>query len=196
MTQTRGLEERVFRELQDKGSKVELFPPNLAGEIRVLNDKFIRAQQTLGLKITYPSPGAEWRGKKCHLRGTFINPPGDNVVAITYVGGEWWPQLSPVRVIPEGENEWEVEIDFGITGLCKVYIIRASELGMELIRYFRKLVFERDRAIARVAVSFNVSHEAARLAVSPTFWGFSMARLPKGMDMEDCITLDVKSTKP
>jgi hypothetical protein len=132
----------------------------------------------------------------CQLKGKFINPPGDNVVAITYVGGDWWPQLSPVRVIPERENEWEVDIDFGIPLPHKVYIVRANELGMELIRYFRKMVFERDLAIARVTSAFKVHPEAARAAVSPTFWGFSLATLPKGLDMEDCITIDVKSIGP
>lgn len=180
-------------QLQEHKIEVELFPHVLAQRIRRLNDKFIQSQQGMGIRIASPENGAEIRGRHCQVRGTFINPPGNNVLAITYVAGDWWPQLFPVRVIPESRNEWEVTVNFGIAQPHKVYIVKASELGMELVRYFYKLVVERDQAIKRTAERFGVDPEEARRTISPTFWGFSMATLPKGLDMEDCIVVNVTS---
>jgi hypothetical protein len=110
---------------------------------------------------------------------------------MAYIGGEWWPQLSPVRVIPETQNEWEVDVNFGIARPHKVYIVKASELGMELISFFRKLILERNQAIARVVSHFRVDPEEARLVIAPLCWSLGMATLPKGLDMEDCIEINV-----
>jgi pyrimidine deaminase RibD-like protein len=180
-------------QLQAAKIEVELFPHVLAQRIRQLNDKFIQAQQGLGIRITSPENGSAFSGTNCRVTGTFRNPPGDNVIAITYIGGEWWPQLSPVRVIPERENEWEVDVNFGIARPHKVYVVKASELGMELIHFFRKLVLERNQAIVRVASHFRVDPEQVRLVIAPVYWSLAMATLPKGLDMEDCIEIDVTS---
>ena len=112
---------------------------------------------------------------------------------MTYIGGEWWPQLSPVRVIPETENEWEVDVNFGIARPHKVYIVKASELGMELINFFRKLVRDRNQAIVKVASRFQIDAEQVRMVIAPLYWSLAMATLPKGLDMEDCIEINVTS---
>jgi hypothetical protein len=183
-------------QLQAAKIEVELYPHDLAQRIRQLNDRFIQAQQGLGIRITAPNNGAEFRGTNCRVRGTFKNPPGDNVIAITYIGGEWWPQLSPVRAIPKRENEWEVDVNFGIACPHKVYIVKASELGMELIHFFRKMVLERNQAIIRVASHFRVDPEQTRLVIAPVYWSLAMPTLPKGLDMEDCIEINVTSLEP
>jgi pyrimidine deaminase RibD-like protein len=180
-------------ELQAAKIEVELFPHDLAQRIRQLNDKFIQAQQSLGIRITAPENGALFRGTNCRVRGTFRNPPRDNVIAITYVGGQWWPQLSPVRIIPERDNEWEVDVNFGIALPHKIYLVKASELGMEMITYFRKMVLERNQAIMRTANHFHVDPEEARLVIAPLYWSLSMATLPKGLDMEAWIEINVTS---
>ena len=179
--------------LQSAKIEVELFPHHLAQRIRQLNDRFIQAQQGLGIQITAPRNGEELRGNQCRVTGTFTNPPGDNVIAITYIGGHWWPQLSPVRVIPERDNEWEVDVNFGIPLPHKIYIVRANELGMELINYFRKMVYERDQAIKRVAAEFHVDPERVRQVIAPVFWPFTMATLPKGLEREDSVEVNVVS---
>jgi pyrimidine deaminase RibD-like protein len=180
-------------QLQAAKIEVELFPHDLAQRIRQLNDTFIQAQQGLGIRIAAPENGAEFHGTHCRVKGTFRNPPGDNVIAMTYIGGEWWPQLSPVRVIPERDNEWEVDVNFGIARPHKIYLVKASELGMELIRYFHKMVFERDQAIIKTAAYFRVDLEDARQVIAPVYWSLTMARLPKGLDVEDCIEIKVTS---
>jgi pyrimidine deaminase RibD-like protein len=180
-------------QLQAAKIEVELFPHDLAQRIRQLNDKFIQAQQGLGIRITSPENGSEFRGTNCRVKGTFTLPPGDNVIAITYVGGEWWPQLSPVRVVPEHDNEWQVDVNFGIACPHKIYLIKANELGMELINYFRKMVFERNQAIMRAAKHFQVEIEVARMVIAPLYWSLAMATLPKGLDVEDCVEVNVTS---
>jgi len=82
-----GVRGKGLLQLQAAKVEVELFPHDLAQCIRQLNDKFIQAQQGLGIRITSHENGAEFRGTNCRLGGTFRNPPGDNVFAITYIGG-------------------------------------------------------------------------------------------------------------
>src|SRR5262249_49397627 len=53
-----GVRGKGLWELQDRGIDVELFPPDMAKRIRALNDKFIRAQRTLGIRILEPANGA------------------------------------------------------------------------------------------------------------------------------------------
>jgi pyrimidine deaminase RibD-like protein len=47
-----GVRGKGLWELQSRGIEVELFPPKLARQIRVLNEKFIKAQLRLGIRIT------------------------------------------------------------------------------------------------------------------------------------------------
>jgi pyrimidine deaminase RibD-like protein len=119
--------------LQQNKIEVELFSHDLAQRVLGQNEQFVRAQQSLGLLITSPENGAEIQANRCQLRGTFINPPGSNVVAITNIGDQWWPQPGSVRPLPERENEWEVTVYFGITSHHKIYLVKGNELGMALI---------------------------------------------------------------
>ncbi len=47
-----GVRGKDLWELQSRGIDVELFPPHLAERLHVLNHKFIRVQQTLGIQFT------------------------------------------------------------------------------------------------------------------------------------------------
>src|SRR5579863_3695978 len=91
-----GVRGKGIWDLQSRRIDVELFPPDLAQRIRVLNDKFIREQQRLGIKITNVAAGQTIRtytkGGTFELEGTYINPPGEDVFAMTNIGGLWWPQ--------------------------------------------------------------------------------------------------------
>ena len=61
--------------LQEYGIEVALFPHDLALRIRRMNDKFIQAQQTLGITITSPQDGDVLPMGFHKFKGTFINPP-------------------------------------------------------------------------------------------------------------------------
>ncbi len=52
-----GVRGKGLWELQSRGIEVELFPPEMAKSIRVLNDKFIKEQQSLGIRITNLTAG-------------------------------------------------------------------------------------------------------------------------------------------
>jgi pyrimidine deaminase RibD-like protein len=92
-------------QLAEHNIKIGRFDSDLMQSLMELNRDFIRDQQRLGLRITGPANQSEWRGRLCRIQGTYVNPPGNDVVAITYVAGNWWPQLAPVRVLPESKNE-------------------------------------------------------------------------------------------
>ncbi len=114
---------------------------------------------------------------------------------IAAIGAEWWPQISPIRVLPERRNEWEAVVNFGIACPHKVYIVRASEIGVQFINYFQKMVLERNEAIKRVAQHCCISLEEARGLISPVYWPLSMPTLPKGLDVEDCVSINVISVE-
>jgi pyrimidine deaminase RibD-like protein len=86
-----GVRGKGLWELQDRGIAVELFPPPLAHRIRVHNAKFIKEQQTLGIRITNLSAGEVIRtydsGGVFEVTGTFLNSPGDDVFALVNIGG-------------------------------------------------------------------------------------------------------------
>ena len=111
--------------------------------IRDLNEHFIRAQKTLGIKITYPRDGDDLPMGYHKIKGTFTNPPTRDVIAMTYVEpnesielrGGWWPQ-EPVRRVPGTDNEWEATVQFGSPGDLVVHIVRANELGRELVQFY------------------------------------------------------------
>lgn len=180
-------------QLQEHKIEVELFPHDLAQRIRRLNDRFIQAQQSLGLRIAFPENGTEIRGRSCQLIGKFNNPPGDNVVAITNIGDQWWPQPGSLRVIPENRKEWQVAVYFGIKAPHKIYIVKANDLGMEFIEYYRKGVRKHSQTIQDASKKLGISEAAAADVIGRGYLGISMPTLPKGLDMQDCITINVSS---
>jgi len=172
------------------GIEVGRFTPKLTKRILELNRDFIRSQQKLGLHITDPLDGADFRGTQCTIRGTYVNAPDGDVFAVTNIDANWWPQLNGVRV-DEAKREWEVMVNFGIAVPHKVYIVRANALGKQLIDFYRTMVSEREEAIKRVSKRFEVSMEDARQAVATNFWSMQQDNLPKGLEREDCITINV-----
>ncbi len=80
-----GVRGKGLWELQSRGIEVELFPPELAKRIRVLNAGFINEQQSLGIRITNLSAGQVIRtydkGGVYVVEGIFLNPPADDVFA-------------------------------------------------------------------------------------------------------------------
>jgi diaminohydroxyphosphoribosylaminopyrimidine deaminase / 5-amino-6-(5-phosphoribosylamino)uracil reductase len=196
-----GVRGKGLWELQSRGIEVELFPPELAKSIRVLNDKFIKEQQSLGIRITNLTAGQTIRtddkGGVYELEGTFINPPGDDVFVFTNIGGQWWPQ--PYSLHVTGDKTWSVKLHFGTYGPKTISIVRANELGVGLIRYYRKIVaLNRERADRMKLHFHNIwleDEEGILKALGGDYPAIEMARLPKGIEVQDQVEFIVEDPR-
>jgi diaminohydroxyphosphoribosylaminopyrimidine deaminase / 5-amino-6-(5-phosphoribosylamino)uracil reductase len=195
-----GVRGKGLWELQDRGVEVELFPPNLAKQIRVLNDKFIREQRSLGIRITDPEPGQIIRtfdkAGVWTVKGKFLNPPGADVFAfVVEPKGHWFPQPHALRLIGE-TNEWEVKIHFGRYGPHSIYIIKASELGVYLVNYYRKVfrTNQERKDQLRGNLKFENKEEVEFLrTLRQDHQGIEMGRLPKGLEIQAMVEVIVET---
>ena len=122
------------------------FSPELAQRIKDINEEFIRAQQSLEIRITYPKNGDSLPtepGKIVTLKGTWINRPDplDSVYAISQCRNFWWPQR-PLEPVTRTKEEWETVINIGATGSHKVLVGKVNHLGKTLIKYYRRVIDE------------------------------------------------------
>lgn len=193
-----GVRGKGLWELQERGIDVELFPPELAKRIRLQNDKFIREQRRIGIEITSLKSGETIRtyDKKgvYELEGTFINSPGEDVFALISRGGRWWPQ--PYSLSLTGENRWSVKLHFGTYGTHKLSIVRANELGISLIKYYRKVGgLNHDQ---RKRIKEHVQHVAPEeiegivQCLDHDYHSIEMTRLPKGLELQAQVEVDVE----
>jgi pyrimidine deaminase RibD-like protein len=179
-------------ELQRSGIEVELFPHDLAKRIRNQNDRFIRAQQTLGIRVlplkadgpleTYKTGGKHAFECEC------TNPPGNDIFVFSNREGEWWPQPNPMRQVGQS-NIWEAVVHFGSYGAHTIHIVKANELGMQLIGYYRKIVrmnAERQESLKRLNLE-----EADVKRLRGGYPGIAMPRLPKGLDSQAVIAVEI-----
>jgi diaminohydroxyphosphoribosylaminopyrimidine deaminase/5-amino-6-(5-phosphoribosylamino)uracil reductase len=194
-----GVRGKGLWELQERGIEVELFPPHLAKRIRVLNDRFIREQRRLGLRITNLSSGQTIRTYDrdgiYELEGTFLNPPGKDVFAFIGKDGKWWPQPYSLSLI--SENKWSVKLHFGTYGIHTLSIVRASELGISLIEYYRKVGgLNRER---RKQMTEHVRHVAPEELtgilhqLGLDYPSIDMSRLPKGIELQAQVEVNVEN---
>jgi len=190
-------------QLQDSGTEVGLFPHELACRIRRLNDRFIQAQRSLGIKITSPLGGGVYTMGELTVRGTYRTPPKGDVWAMTHVtredslglGGGWWPQ-EPVRGVLDSDNEWEATVQFGAPQCVKVCIVKANELGRELIAYYNGLKEIRRGVILRVANLYCRDAEHVRRNIAPIYWGLPVSTLQKGLDLQASVSIQVVEGDP
>ena len=128
-------------ELQKHGIEVELFPQDLAQKIRLFNNKFIRAQQTLGVCFLDLEPNAQLHTYKTGGRHTFtcelITPPGPDVFVFVNLAGEWWPQPGGLRQVADS-NRYEFDCWFGRTGFHTIHVVRATGLAIGFINYYAR----------------------------------------------------------
>ena len=183
-------------ELQKCDIEVELFPHDLAHHIRNENERFIRAQQNLGIRflpLETDAPLETFRtAGKYTFRCECINPPGSDVFIFSNRQGEWWPQPHPLRQVGQ-TNVWEADVFFGVHGRHTIHIVKASELGVQLVNYYRKIIrmsMERKEALQRMGLN---EQDIRRLWGA--YPGIQMPRLPKGLDSQAVIEVDV-SRKP
>jgi diaminohydroxyphosphoribosylaminopyrimidine deaminase/5-amino-6-(5-phosphoribosylamino)uracil reductase len=196
-----GVRGKGLWELQDSGVDVELFPPDLASEIRTQNRLFIKEQQSLGIRITNVKDGDTLKthetGGVFELEGTFLNAPGEDVVAFANVGGRWWPQPYRLKVTSERDRTWSVKVHFGSYAAHTVLITRVSELGMALVNYYRQLSTENMGRKSKIEDYIRRNEvkdpEELRRIVRPVFLGVEMATLPKGIQVLDQVQVNIEN---
>lgn len=144
-----GVRGKGLWELQTNKIDVELFPPELASEIRSLNVDFIRFQQSLGIRITNVKDQdviRTWdKGGGFEIEGTYENPPGDDTFGLVDRNGRWSFQPHSLK-LDETRKQWSTKFYFGEFGAHTLYIVKASELGTVLANYYRQAI---DRNIQR-----------------------------------------------
>jgi pyrimidine deaminase RibD-like protein len=183
--------------LQSSGIEVELFPPNLAKSIRILNERFILAQQTLGIRITKPQQGEQLRTYETNgaweIRGDCLNAPREDVFVFTNKGGEWWPHFHPLRMI--GERTWSTTINFGTHGPHAIYVVKASELGINLVKYYRKVcrlnLDRKEQLRGNLKAQGKEEEEKFLRKLRGDYPGIEMSRLPKGFEFQDMVEVEV-----
>jgi pyrimidine deaminase RibD-like protein len=192
-----GVRGKGLWELQSRGIEVELFPPDLANRIRAMNHAFIRVQQTLGIEFTNIEPGQKLKTHNNdgvhEFQGTFLNPPGEDVFAFTGIGGKWWPQPHSLRVT--GHETWAVKVHFGGYGLCTVCIVKTSDLGANLVNYYRKvceLNIERERHAREYFLQIKSDGSEILKMLKHKYPGIDMGSLPKGIEVQAMVEVEIE----
>ena len=192
-----GVRGKGLWELQSRGVEVELFQPELAKEIMVVNGKFIKVHETLGIRITNVKAGQKitTRDKGVfEIEGTFLNPPGDDVFALVNIGGQWWPQHAVRSTAP---GRWSATVHLGGCGPCTLCIVRANELGVGLIRYYQKIGAQNQKRRGRVKEAVREcgleDEEAFLRSLGSDYPGIEMGKLPKGLELLDQVDVFVEN---
>lgn len=176
-------------ELQDHGIDVELFPPNLAGQIRALNSQFIRSQKTLGLVITNTKNGQVVKGGEFVLEGTYINQPGEDVFVLASVGPRWWVQPHPLSSTAAGK--WSAKVYFGSSQDHNLTIVQANELGMVLMKYYGAVTDRIVKLKNAVLPKYENRQELTKV-VGGNSEAIYMTKLPKGLLMQAQVSVKVE----
>jgi pyrimidine deaminase RibD-like protein len=194
-----GVRGKGLWELQDRGIEVELFPPELAKEIRVLNDVFIRTQRQYGITIVDPTPGQVLRTHTTdgvyHVRGTFLNPPREDVFAfVVGPNGDSWPQDMPLMRLAN-TREWQVPVRFGMYGPHTIYIIKANDLGIVLAKYYRKVLHtnieRKEQLKGHLQLPTGVTEEQFLRGLHGDFQGIEIGTVPKGLEIQASVAVEV-----
>ncbi len=102
--------------------------------------------------------------------------------------GQWWPQFEGLRQIAES-NKYEFGCRFGTIGFHRIDVVRATELGIGLVNYYRKIISITGRQREKLN-SIGLSEE--KLKDLRLWWpGIELTRLPRGLDSQASITVEV-----
>ena len=179
--------------LQQADIEVELFPHGLAGEISVLNQEFIHAQEGYGIEITYPKHDepvtqSSTTETEIAVRGTWNRRPKqqDRLWAITEGDGRWWPQGELQAV---NDDEWTAKIWVRRPLKHTVRIVRANELGNILLKYYWEIVGAHKTWIKEVQNEFD---NKTYMFSDGLYRPIAMSDLPKGLDEEAWLTFQVQ----
>ncbi len=188
--------------LQSKGIAVELFPPQLADQIRAINEPFIKEHQALGIRITNLTDGQKRQlapDMSFNLSGEYLKRPGSDVYVLAATASQLWPQ--PNALMDLGGNTWSAKIFFGSAGERVIYVVRANELGTALIQYYRKITTAKQKNridLEAYAAKHGLQSHTQRLLdlVGTAYPGINIATLPKGFHIQDRVTVTLEPEKP
>lgn len=117
------------------------------------------------------------------IRGTCRNDPRDIAYAMVHTTTEGsnglrtglWPQ-SRVTVAAGSNDQWEAIVQFGAEQDVTVCIVRANELGQEMIKYYEDMKLERERVVDGVVRHYGASSAKTSTPKSPRPSGPSRRR--------------------
>jgi pyrimidine deaminase RibD-like protein len=187
-------------ELQERGVEVELFPPDLANEIRALNSDFIRTQRTLGIRITEPANNKTLVHSDLKepviIKGTFLNAPGKDVFAFVRSSNGY---CAPHPLLePTDDGKWEAKVYFAAHGLYTIAIVKANELAVSMINYYWKIAhtnIERRNKILNHVASSSDNQETKITdfirSLKDDYQGIAMATFPKGLEVQASVEINL-----
>ena len=77
---------------------------------------------------------------------------------------------------------------FGVTGPHIVHVVRASDLGATLLAYYRKVIRSNQGRRSRLQGKLEGQHFEL---LKSDYIGIEMSKLPKGLDTQGVISIDV-----
>jgi pyrimidine deaminase RibD-like protein len=196
-----GVRGKGIWELQSRGIAVELFPPEMSSQLLAMNERFIRFQQTLGARITAPTPGQtiELRRKKdgswfgmCKLVCKCANNPDASIRIIVQHGGAWWPGANDLHQIGD-TREWEAEVYFGAAGDQSIHIVKATETGAVLLSYYQDVTnrnVNRRNELQRRLRERSLPDDLLK-DVPGSYQGIKMGSLAKGLESQAHVQVHV-----
>ena len=196
-----GVRGKGLWELQSRGIEVELFPPDLAKEIRALNERFIRFQQTLGAEIIQPTPlqtievtktATGGLHGKCEVICKCANDPDVSIRIITEREGKWWPAGESLRRIGETRN-WKATVFFGVEGDHTIHIVKATSAGEVLLSYYHNVVTSNESRLDELKHRCRTANLAVDFLrdLPGSFQGIRMGHLPKGLESQAHVQVKV-----
>jgi hypothetical protein len=90
-----------------------------------------------------------------------------------------------------------VKIHFGSYGPHTISIVRANELGIALVKYYRKIVAQNRQQVDRIKQYVSslglTDDDKIVAALGGHYPGIEMGRLPKGLELLDRVDVIVES---
>ena len=86
-------------------------------------------------------------------------------------------------------------VHFGRSGAHRIYIVKANELGVLLVNYYRKIVRTNRRGRDRSGrnLKFEGKEEEDLRGLRGDHQGIEMSRLPKGLELQTTVEVIVES---
>jgi len=99
--------------------------------------------------------------------------------------GLCWPQSSVFRLV---DGAWVVDAYFGLTGEHTLHVVTASDLGVSLIGYYRRVLTRNSERAKELLAQFGDGNPVPREGRWP---GIPMSALPKGLRSEVSVTVTI-----
>lgn len=195
---------RGFNQLQNADIEVEMYPHDLAKEVRAGNSDFLQAQQRYSPKIISPKPNEVFTLEK-NNDGEYITadvvfesnlPPQGTVSLIVQQGNLWWPQrygISETKQIQTADvKQYKGKVGFGSAGNRTIHIVNGNSFGVGVIDFYHE-VSERNKARRNFLREKGVSNEV--LNVHSIYHALKFSVLPNGLDSLASVTVEIKKAQ-